>query len=382
MATNKNFHVAKNAKNNEFYTQLSDIQNELSYYLDKFRDKVVFCNCDDPFESNFVKYFLMNFNRLGLKMLIATGYKTSHIGGSELGEANAPYVLRVTNTRKYLVGTQTDLDVRGAKYFLETEGSHVMTPLVGNPALNESGEPLQVSVKETYVDDKGKTYTRNVQQDIYYEPGDFRSDMSIELLKEADIVVTNPPFSLFREYVAQLVEYDKKFIIIGNKNCITYREIFPLIKENKMWVGAKQMSGSLWFTAPEGYINKNDKIVDGQKLTPIACCWFTNLEHAKRHQMIPLDLGYTYYGHEDMYPKYDNYDAIDIGKDMGKGKRQGDINMIPCDYDGVMGVPITFLDKYCPEQFEIVKFRKGDDDKDLSVNGQCPFFRILIKRRK
>ncbi len=371
---------AKNAKNNEFYTQLPDIQSEMSHYFKHFKNKVVFCNCDDPFESNFVKYFLMNFNRLGLKELIATGYKTSHIGGVELGKSNAPYVLRVADTSKYLVGTQTDLDVRGAKTFLETEGSRVMTPLVGNPALNENGEPIQVSYKETYVDDKGKTRKQNIQQDLYYEPGDFRSDMSIKLLKEANIVVTNPPFSFFREYLAQLIQYEKQFLIIANKCSISYKEIFPLIKNNQIWVGVRPMGGGMWFPVPEGH--EYDKIINGVKMKNVPSTWLTNLDHPKRHQMLPLDLGYTYYGHEDMYPKYDNYDAIDIGKDMGKGKRQGDINMIPCDYDGVMGVPITFLDKYCPEQFEIVKFRKGDDDKDLSVNGICPFFRILIKKRK
>lgn len=371
---------AKNAKNNEFYTQLSDIQAELNNYQDKFRGKIVFCNCDDPFESNFVKYFLMNFNRLGLKMLIATGYKTSSVAGTELDVKDFPYALKVTDTKRYLIGTQKDLDVRGAKYFLETEGNRIMTPLIGNPAFHENGKAIHTSFKETYIDEKGKTRKRTVQQDLYYEPGDFRSDMSIALLKEADIVVTNPPFSLFREYLAQLVQYKKQFLIIANKCSISYKEIFPLIKNNQIWVGVRPMGGGMWFPVPEGH--EFDKIVNGVKMKNVPSTWLTNLDHPKRHQMLPLDLGYTYYGHEDMYPQYDNYDAIDIGKDMGNGKRQGDINMIPCDYDGVMGVPITFLDKYCPEQFEIVRFRKGDDDKDLSVNGICPFFRILIKKRK
>ncbi len=390
---NINLTDAKSTKNNEFYTQLSDIQSELSNYQDKFQDKVVFCNCDDPFESNFVKYFLMNFNRLGLKTLIATGYKTSYIGGIEFGEINTPYVLRVTDTSKYLVGTQTDLDVRGAKKFLETEGCNVMTPLVGNYALNEFGEPICISYKESYPDDKGKTRTRWVQKDLYYEPGDFRSNMSVELLKEADIVVTNPPFSLFREYVAQLMQYKKDFLIIANKNSITYKEIFPLIKENKIWVGCRPMGGGMWFPVPEG--NEFDRIINGVKMKNVPSTWFTNLDHAKRHKIFTLDCGYTYYGHEDMYPKYDNYDVIDIGKVVNNGKRQGDIDMIPCDYMGVMGVPISFMDRYCSEQFEIVGMAEdngrgfsGSESKwdgknpHCIINGKIMFKRIFIKRRK
>lgn len=349
---NANLRDARKAKNDEFYTQLSDIQAEISHYPDKFKGKVVFCNCDDPFESNFVKYFLMNFNRLGLKELIAAGYKTSSIGGAEIGTAtNTPYALRITNTTNYLVGTQKDLDVRGAKYFLETEGNKIMTPLVGNDAIDENGEKIQITVKESILDDNGneitdkngKVKTKSVKKDLYYEAGDFRSDMSLELLKQSDIVVTNPPFSLFREYIAVLMQYQKDFLIIGNKNAITYKEFFPLLKNNKVWIGNDMPVN---FILPDGSITK--KI---QGLTR----WFTTLDHPKRHQMIPLDLSCTYYGHEDMYPKYDNYDAINVDK----------IAEIPSDYTGVMGVPITFLDKYCPEQFEIVAFRKGDDGKDL-----------------
>ena len=200
----ENLSSAKEAKKDEFYTDLKDIQSELIHYSDKFKDKVVLCNCDDPFESNFVKYFLMNFNRLGLKKLIATGYKTSPFGGEEIGIVNTPYVLTVTDTSKYLVGTQKDLDIAGAKYFLETEGNRVMTPLIGNFALDEEGNMIQISVREEIVDEdrnvlldkKGRAKTKFNKKDLYYEAGDFRSDMSISLLKEAQIVVTNPPLSI------------------------------------------------------------------------------------------------------------------------------------------------------------------------------------------
>lgn len=376
MTIHSNLTAAKDAKNDEFYTDLKDIQSELSHYSDKFKGKVVFCNCDDPFESNFVKYFLMNFNRLGLKELIATGYKASYIGGSELKNDNMPYVLRVKETKKHLVGTQKDLDIRGAKYFLETEGSRVMTPLIGNNALDENGEQIKVTVKVECLDDygniiltkAGKPKMKIVEQDLYYESGDFRSDMSLALLNESDIVVTNPPFSLFREYVTLLMKTNKKFLIIGNQNAITYKEIFPLIKNNEMWLGYGFSGNVGFFKSPY-----EDKASSSQhqkgKIRVSGVMWFTNIDHAQRHQMMPVDLGFIYNGHEDMYPKYDNYNGINIDKS----------NQIPCDYKGAMGVPITWLSKYCPEQFEIIKFRHGDDDKDLCVNGKCPYFRILIK---
>ena len=214
---------AKSDRKDEFYTELKDIQAELSHYGDKFKDKVVFCNCDDPFESNFVKYFLMNFNRLELKELIAVGYKTSPFGGDEIGEHNNPYVLRVNSTSKYLVGTQKDLDIAGAKYFLEAEGKNVMTPLIGNDAYDENGNRIIIQEKESYIDERtGKKKNRTVKKELYYEAGDFRSDMSIELLKQSDVVVTNPPFSLFREFVGVLIKYDKQFLIIGNLKRIRY----------------------------------------------------------------------------------------------------------------------------------------------------------------
>lgn len=378
---NSNLAAAKAAKNDEFYTELPEIQAELKHYKDKFVGKMVFCNCDDPFESNFVKYFLMNFNGLGLKELIATGYKTSPVQGTELGEKGKPYVLRVTETKPYLRGTQTDLDIVGAKQFLEREQDNVMIPLEGNWAKDESGNILQVVVKEEYVDEKtGKMKMRTVKQDLYYEAGDFRSDMSIELLQQADIVVTNPPFSLFREYVAQLMQYGKQFLIMGNKNAITYKEFFPLLKDNLVWPGVGSINGGRWMIMPDDIELASDKYkydAQGHRLLNIAgVCWFTNIDHAKRHQMLPLDLGFTYVGHEEDYPKYDNYDAIEVSK----------VSQIPCDYMGVMGVPITFLDKYCPEQFEILGDSRYHDGQDTAddinyVNGELTYRRILIRRK-
>ena len=379
---NANLSAAKAAKNDEFYTELSEIQTELNNYTDKFQGKVVYCNCDDPFESNFVKYFLMNFNRLGLKELIATGYQTSPVRGKELVLQDGPYALRVTDTSAYLVGTQTDLDVKGAKFFLDAEKDRCSVLLHGNYAMDENGERIQIDIKEEYVDEKtGKTKKRTVKQDLYYEAGDFRSDESIELLRQADIVVTNPPFSLFREYVTQLMQYGKQFLILGNMNAITYKEFFPLLKNNKVWLGNKRCGGGMNMIFPKDHfdatkVKKYSVDKHGNYIVNImGVIWFTNLDHAKRHQMLPLDLGFTYEGHEDMYPKYDNYDAIEVSK----------VNQIPSDYEpcwykcpqsqncmyaqsegkvdqalcekacnGQMGVPITFLDKHCPEQFEIV----------------------------
>ena len=354
-----NISSAKNEKNDEFYTQLEDIQLELKNYPDKFKGKVVFCNCDDPFESNFVKYFLMNFNRLELKELIATGYKTSPFGGLELGTINNPYVLRVKSTKKYLVGTQKDLDIAGCKYFLETEGANIMSPLIGNYALDEEGNKIQITEKETVIDEKtGKKKTQTVKQDLYYEAGDFRSDIALKLLDESDILVTNPPFSLFREFVGLLTEYKKQFLIIGNINCITYKEIFPLLKENRAWLGngmGRKISG---FIVPQYYELYGTEATQNKKGERIVATnnalWLTNIDHPKRHMMMPLDLGYTYKGHKEMYPKYDNYDAIEVSK----------TSEIPCDYKGIMGVPISFLDYFCPEQFVIV----GLSSKDGSVN--------------
>lgn len=357
----KNLSASQIEKKGEFYTDLKDIQHELNNYTDKFKNKVVFCNCDDPFESNFVKYFLINFNRLGLKELIAAGYKAITVDGAEIGQPNTPYALRVKSTSSCLVRTQKDLDMAGAKYFLETERNKIMTPLTGNMAIDSDGNQIKADIEVPVLDNnnepvlnkKGKPKVKKKKIDLYYEAGDFRSDMSIELLKEADIVVTNPPFFLFREYVAQLIKYNKKFLIIGNQNAITYKEIFPLIKNNKLWLGYGFDGNVGFFKSPYEDKAKSNQHQKG-KIRVSGVMWFTNIDHLKRHQMMPLDLGCQYNGHEKSYPKYDNYDAIHINT----------VTEIPCDYKGVIGVPITFLTQFSPEQFEIIglssKENKGD----------------------
>lgn len=281
---NSNLAAAKKAKNDEFYTQRTDIEAELAHYAEHFRGKTVYCNCDDPAESEFWKFFVRVFSSWGLKKLIATHY--------EPDEQNFSYKL------------EAEADADG-NFNIHQEP--VRTPLPCN--------------------------------------GDFRSAACIELLKEADIVVTNPPFSLFREYVAQLMEYGKKFIIIGSVNAITYKEFFPLLMGNQVW-GGFQFNKTMEFIMPDSYELKGKAYIDeqGRKhgFVP-GVCWFTDLDIPKRHE--PLDLRGNYYvGNEGKYPKYDNYDAIECSK----------VDDIPCDYDGVIGVPITFLNKYCPEQFEIL----------------------------
>jgi hypothetical protein len=312
---NATLNAANKAKNDEFYTQISDIEKECSHYKAHFKNKIIFCNCDDPDTSNFWRYFHINFSHLGLKKLIAT-----HFVYMDMFHEGDTYKMEYTggNDGDYTIGTKTTLK----------------------------------------------------------ENGDFRSAECIALLKKADIIVTNPPFSLFREYVAQLMEYEKKFLIIGNKNAITYKDIFPLIKEGRMWLGHKNINSDMWLLLPDN-CEKWEKIIDGRKAKHIMACWFTNLEISKRSEK--LILYKIYKGHENDYPKYDNYDAIEVSK----------VQDIPVDYNGVMGVPITFLDKYNPSQFDIVKFRKGDDEKDLIFSRKCdiirtaeriqPYFRILIR---
>ncbi len=319
---NKTLHIAKFAKKDEFYTQLSDIESELKHYEKHFKDKVVFCNCDDPRVSNFFHYFSYNFENLGLKKLITTCYKNQ----------------------------ETDL-------FADEESENaVFLEYTGDKNGNKIPDAEEIGVKPLKGD------------------GDFRSKESIDLLKQADIVVTNPPFSLFREYVEQLVKYDKKFLIIGNINAITYKEIFKLIKENKAWLGINMGRGISGFIVPEHYeLYGTETSIDtfgNRIISPNNCLWLTNLDTFKRHE--DINLTKTYYGNEIEYPKFDNYDAINVNKTQD----------IPKDYDGVMGVPITFLHKYNPEQFELIKFRKGNDDRDLSINGKCPYFRILIKNKR
>ena len=283
MGKNENLHAAKTGKNDEFYTQLEDIELEMSHYRQHFVGKTIFCNCDDPTWSNFWRYFHVNFADLGLKKLISTHYDR---------EGNPSYMM------EYSGGN--DLDINAG----------TVAPLEGD--------------------------------------GDFRSPECIELLKKADVVVTNPPFSQYREYVAQLMEYEKKFIIIGNLNCITYKEFFPLIKDNKVWPGF-QFNKTVEFIMPDNYKLKGKAFIDelGRKhgFVP-AVCWFTNLDITKRHTPFfdPESVHARYEGNEDYYPKYDNYDAINVDKTKD----------IPEDYYEAMGVPITFLDKYNPEEFEII----------------------------
>ncbi|MBS7341930.1 MAG: adenine-specific methyltransferase EcoRI family protein [Parabacteroides sp.] len=347
---NKNLNKAKEAKKDEFYTQLDDINNELKHYREHFRGKTVLCNCDDPRVSNFFTYFAYNFEFLGLKKLITTCYKNQDM---DLFSQNQ------SDKAVYLV------------YEGDKNGDHI-------PNADEIGVmPL-----------KGD--------------GDFRSKECIELLKEADIVVTNPPFSLFREYVAQLIEYDKKFLIIGNVNAVKYKELFPLIMNNKIWLGASIHSGDRKFWVPNDYeLNAAGCGIDetGRKYIRVkGVRWFTNLDYKERHENLIL---YKHYSPEE-YPKFENFDAININRTED----------IPCDYNGVMGVPITFMDKYNPEQFEILgvgiaglglaagvkpykpehkKYRKevqkrGAVDGDLyMMNGDeviVPYSRILIRRKK
>ena len=294
MAANANLHKAKDAKNDEFYTQLTDVSKELMHYKQHFKDKIVLCNCDDPTWSAFWKYFHLNFAELGLKKLISTHYDKTE----------------PTYKMEYTGGDDNDIEIG------------VKTPLEGN--------------------------------------GDFRNQECLDLLDECDIVVTNPPFSLFREYVACLMKHEKKFLIIGNLNAVTYKEIFPLLRNNEIWMGATYFNGGAAFFAapielydPKKMSNsKNAYMKDGVFYWRVnGVRWFTNLDHVKRHEKLILWKNYT----PEEYPKYDNYDAINVDN----------CKNIPVDYDGVMGVPISFIDKYNPEQFEIVAFRKGDDGKDL-----------------
>ena len=317
LAANANLHKAKDAKDDEFYTRLTDVSKELMHYKHHFKDKIVLCNCDEPTWSAFWKYFHLNFSALGLKKLISTHYDKTE----------------PTYKMEYTGGDDNDIEVG------------VKTPLEGN--------------------------------------GDFRNQECLDLLDEADIVVTNPPFSLFREYVAVLMEHQKKFLIIGNKNAITYKEFFPLLKENKVWLG---FTNAKEFLRPDGSIKKF-----------VNTGWFTNLDINKCHEKLILWKNYT----PEEYPKYDNYDAINVDK----------VSEIPCDYDGVMGVPITFLDKYNPDQFEIVglgisnsgieigvkpyspehkKYRKEiqkrgavDGDLYMMIDGvvTVPYARIIIRRK-
>lgn len=309
---NKNLNAAKVAKKDEFYTQLSDIERELQHYWQHFRGKVVLCNCDDPYESNFFKYFALRFNQLGLKKLICTCYNGSPVTGNELAihfdgfDDDEPkkiaYKVEITEVKDE--NGDGAVDLSDVQYLLKNDKN-------------------VLSILKT---------------------GDFRSQECIELLKEADIVVTNPPFSLFREYIGQLMKYQKKFLIIGNMNSITCKEIFPYVQNNKMWIGPSISSGDRKFYVPDDYpLNAAGCGVDsdGKRFIRVkGVRWFTNLDHNKRHEDLDLVCRYS----KDEYPTFDNFDAIEVGKTSD----------IPYDYDGIMGVPITFLDKYNPGQFEIL----------------------------
>ena len=314
MAGNKNLNSAKTARKDEFYTQLTDIEKEMRYYRKHFKDKTVFCNCDDPFESNFFKYFVLNFNRLGLKKLIATCYTGSPIANKQLSIFDILGESEETQNKPYKAVVTTVYDKTG-------DGGVDMLDVA---ELFKSGENELTELKGD---------------------GDFRSPECLELLDEVDIVVTNPPFSLFKEYVAVLVEHKKSYIIIGNMNAIKYKEIFPLFMNNEMWLGASIHSGDRAFFVPDDYPLKAagcgiDEATGRKYIRVKGVRWFTNLDIKQRHEEMILVRRYD----PEANPKYDNYDAIDVSS----------ANDIPGDYAGLMGVPISFLDKYNPEQFDLL----------------------------
>lgn len=352
-STNKNLRSAAKTKKDEFYTQLVDIEKELKHYKEQLRGKVIYCNCDDPFESNFFKYFAANFNALGLKKLITTSYNKSPIAGRQL-----PL-----------------FDMEGLKTIKPKDAEAHRIEINKVPDINKDGAIGLEDVKQLLEHDA------NVSAPLKGN-GDFRSDECIELLKQADIVCTNPPFSLLREYIAQLIEYNKKFLIIGNVNAVTYKEIFPLIRDNKMWFGVSIHSGDREFRVPDDYpLEAAGYRVDaeGNKYIRVkGVRWFTNLDNEGRHEKLVLYKKYT----SAEYPKYDNYNAINVDK----------TSEIPMSYRGVMGVPITFLDKYNPDQFEIIDInphfftiveRGLSKPSQLKISGRKdPYARILIKHKK
>lgn len=331
---NSNLHGAKQAKNDEFYTQYHDIEKEMQAYLDYnpdvFRDKVILLPCDDPEWSNFTKYFAQRFSDLGLKELISTSYVKPK-------------------------DDSDDSEVRGKIFTLTRD-----------------------------VNQDGVIDLNDLEWEYLQGDGDFRSEEVTRLRDEADIIITNPPFSLFREFLAWIFEKNKSFSIIGNMNAITYKEVFPYIKNNSMWLGRGRDKGgnSIWFELPKNAEpNKNEQESNGVRLVPVSSKWFTNIEHGRRHQPLDLDtmdnnLRFNSQIKNDSksYQKYDNYDAIEVPRTDG----------IPSDYDGVMGVPISFLDKYCPEQFEILGIDRYIADnprqgKRFDLNGKEIYARILIR---
>lgn len=334
----KNLQLAKAAKNDEFYTQYGDIQKEIGAYLDYnpnvFRGKVMYCNCDDPFESNFFRYFVLNFNKLGLKQLITTSYKPSPVANTQLGLFGDDKTLAKAkgrpkiNANKFIINEVRDID---------GDGEFNLKDIAKQLRANKHNEwtPLE-------------------------KDGDFKSPECIELLKQSDIVITNPPFSLFREYIKQLFDYNKRFVIIGNLNAITYKEIFPLIKTNRLWLGNGFHAGNAYFFTPNtrdfasGVYDEKTGLVKFRNV-----CWFTNLDHGRRHQPLPLmtmEENLKYSKHKEIrgkkaYDKYENYNAIEVPF----------TDSIPSGYDGLMGAPISFLNKYNPDQFEIVGMCENED---------------------
>lgn len=349
MAGNKSLSAATQAKQDEFYTQLVDVEKELRHYTDSFKGKVVFCNCDDPYESNFFKYFAMNFNHLEIKKLIATCFTGSAIAGEQLplfdvAELDAPD------------------DKTKQPYKIEI-----------NEVSDENGDGRIDIADVGYLIKNTKNILTLLSGD-----GSFSSPESLGLLQEADIVVTNPPFSLFREYVTQLIECGKQFIIIGNTNALTYKEIFKLIKEDKLRTGYTNFNVGMYFYVPDNYENYH-KIENDRKMVRVStCCWFTSLSVNKHKAFITLYKSYT----PAEYPHYDFYDAINVDK----------VADIPKDWSGAMGVPITFLDKYNPQQFEIldcndIRINNMHEkkyalikDKDSAVNGKSKYARVVIRR--
>ena len=370
----KNLKNARRAKNDEFYTQYSDIQKEIEKYLDydrnTFRNKVVYCNCDDPFESNFFRYFVLNFSRLGLKQLITTSYKPSPVANTQLALFGDDKTLSKSKGRpkvtanKFIINEVKDIDGDG-----EFDLKDVAKQLKANK--HNEWTPLEGD-------------------------GDFRSAECVSLLKQSNIVITNPPFSLFREYVKQLFDYNKKFLIIGNINCITYKEIFQKIKKNEIWLGNGMGRWISGFIVPESYeLYGSEARIDENGNRIVAtnnCLWLTNLDHGRRHQPLPLMTmaeNLKYSKHKEIkgkksYDKYDNYNAIEVPF----------TDAIPSDYKGVMGAPITFLDKYNPDQFEILGNSnvRGEREHLMNnvksatdctyINGKAQFARILIKHKK
>ena len=390
MSGNSNLHDSSRNKQDEFYTNLQLIEDELKHYRVHFRGKRVLCNCDDPYESNFFKYFAMNFNALGLKSLTATCYATSPVVYTQLdlfgsgneehtdlltpngvrdGRAARPAPPQASGT---LAPTEEVSGVsRGQIRVLKNKRREKQPyKIIITEVKDENGDGrIDLADVEWLIKNKKNVLTK-LKGD-----GDFRSAECVALLDEADVVVTNPPFSLFREYMALLMEHRKQFLILGNMNAVTYREIFPLIKDNKVWLGNK--AGHFWFKVPSHYeVKATDFKVDenGQKWRRMGnICWFTNLDFEKRHEKMLLWKKYS----PEAYPKYDNYDAIEVGKTAD----------IPCDWQGAIGVPITFMSQYSPEQFEMVGLLNHGQDNEYDfavprINGKTLFKRIIIRRKE